>query len=124
MILPAPVKAAQAAVVGVAVQSVMDRLSRHAIALRDVRDVRDGRTLQDLQHRPTPLLHDIQLHQPDLAPPPRSRDRSERKAAAREREVSVTVRHQPERPSPTYRDRVRNLFTEEPKPRCPASTGV
>jgi hypothetical protein len=71
----------------------------------------DRGTLQHLQHRPIPLLHDIQLHQHD-----RLLDNDHviaRKADTkrRERDSSGSVAHLPERLSPTYRNRVRKLST-------------
>jgi hypothetical protein len=51
----------QPALIDIPAQPVMHRLPRHPIPPRDIRHARAP--IQDLQHRPVPLLGHTQLHQ-------------------------------------------------------------
>src|SRR5581483_4101981 len=57
----------QPTLVGIPGQPLVHRLPRHPTPARHLRDRRA--LLQDLQHRPVPLLHHTQLHQHTRYPP-------------------------------------------------------
>ncbi len=93
---------------GIPGQPLVHRLPRHPIPARHFNDRRAF--LQDLQHRPIPLLHDTQLHQHTRPLSPRSAtDRSEADQMRKSRQPVRSVAHLPELLSPSYRNHVRKL---------------
>lgn len=79
------------------------RLTGHPIPTRDVGDLSP---VQDLQHRPIPLLHHTQLHQhPELLP----RSWNNRRSSTKKDQQQLGVTHLPELVSPRNRNRVRNV---------------
>ena len=103
----------ETALAGIATQPLVHSLASHAVAARDL-DHR--RALEHLQDRPIPLLHDIQLHQHDRLLPDDHEIARKADNQRREREPSESVAHLPERLSPTYRNRVRNLSPRNRNP--------
>jgi hypothetical protein len=89
------------------------RLPRHPVTPRDLHH---RRAVEDLEHRLIPLLHDTQLHQHDRLLPDEHEIAGKDRHARREPELSGSVAHLPERLSPTYRNRVRNLSPRNRNP--------